>query len=330
MDTTCLEQLVGLDDCTTGHEFSLNQIGFSPLQIEDFLDDSYQNVGDMVTAMRKVAARQIVSDSLGALPTGVKVNGTIETNTAGIYQDNKQIRQGGQFRGIRIESTNSGEFVSVTINRISLLVNFTGNVNVLIKNLTDGTNYGTVTVAAIAGELIQVPCEIKCYSRAQNIRIAVIYDATGIDSYSCTIANNGCSTCGGVNQYSSRYVSIVGITANSPFLRNNTSTAQHTGGLAIEYSINCAPEAWLCNIRHLLGTSMLYGTAVAILEYGMNSGSQFSHQKTVNAQGNETRYERAQFQYQEHLKRAMTAAKYPLGVCFECRQNIGVINRLPG
>ena len=83
---TCLENLVGLDDCALSEApFTLNQIGYSRLQLEEMMDDSYQTVESFLTANRKTAAKKIVYDVLNMMPKGMHSGSILETNTIGEY-----------------------------------------------------------------------------------------------------------------------------------------------------------------------------------------------------------------------------------------------------
>jgi len=330
MNTTCLEQLVGLNECTTEFGYALNQLGLSPKQLDELLDDSYPNVEDMVDAMKNIAAKRLIADVTSGIPGSIKVNSMIENGSAGIFDDDKKTKTGGDFRGIRMQVRNSSEFVNLVINSVSLFLNHSGAITVRIIDLTSGQNVGTVELTAVAGEIVKVPCEISLPSSRQNIRLAVVYDATGITSYNTTIFNNGCSNCGGGSQFTSAYFSITGITATSPFLYQNTQVAQHTGGLSIEYSLQCATELWLCSARSLLGLPMLYATAVSIYEYAIFNTSQFSDQKTINFERNQQRYAIAQTEYQDKLQKVINSIQYPQGRCFVCDGRVSIISRLPG
>lgn len=178
--------------------------------------------------------------------------------------------------------------------------------------------------------MITVGTNIVIPSAKQNLTIAAVYDTTGIPSYKTTMSNQDCTNCGRGDTRYSRFGTFQAIDTQDPFLAADNKQRGDTAGLVLEYSFNCDQADWVCSIANQLGLAMLYKTAFNMLEYSVNSGSQFSDQQVINHEGNIERKDGFEFKYGAQIEKVLKGIKFPIGQCFECFKKYSVRNTLPG
>lgn len=326
----CLTQLVGLDGCTTGNEpYKINQLGLSRVQLEELIDDSYASVDDWFIAMREFAAKRLAADVVKKVATSVHVETMIENGIAGRYSDRQTVTTASDHAGIFINLWNQSTFLKLNVTKISFYGNYSGDIDVKFIDVNTGKELDSKIITVFAGEVTDTPVNVEINSGMRDLDLAIVYDATGIESYKTTIYKSGCSDCGHTSSVS-RYANFQGCNIASPFLNANRSARNDTAGLSIEWSWICDNESWVCTFATQLGLSMLYKTAYELLHYSLNSYSQLSDQQTINWEGNRDRMESFEFNYGLEMEKALAHARVPKNVCFSCDPKVGVRNKLAG
>jgi len=327
----CLTQLVGLDGCSDGSEpYKLNQIGLSQIQLEELIDDSYDNVTDWFVAMRLFAAKRLAADVVRKVASYVHADTLIENGIAGRFSDRRTIKTASDHCGIYVHLWNESTFLKLNVTKISFYGNHTGDIDVKFIDVGTGQTLATETVSAVANIVVNKVVNVEINSGMRELDLAIVYDASGgIESYDTTIYKNGCSDCGRTNSVS-RYASFQGVNIESPFLNADRSARNDTGGLSIEWAWVCDNESWVCTFANRLGLPLLYKTAYEMLHYSINSYSQFTDQQVTNFENNRERMESFEFNYGMELDKALKNARVPDNLCFSCNPKVGVMTRLPG
>lgn len=325
----CLENMVGLVNCTDGSEpFKLNQIGYSVDQLQQLMDDSYATVSEFFEACRSIAVEQVITDMLTHMPSSAKGTTGLETGNIGFESETREVITQTGWKGIKIDFYNNSDYLKFVISRVRLYADFTGDKDIKVYNLNTGQEVASVTVSAVAGQIVEVNTDIEVPSGRANLRLFVGYDTAGDSAYKVQTTQNGCRSCRGSR--TSAYVLNSAATISAPFTAASVSSANDTGGLMIDYNVECDNRSYLCQVRGHLGMPILYKTAMQVLEYGARSGGQFSEQKMMNAENNEARYIQAQEKYESELSKALKHMRMPVGRCFYCDTVTEVVNRLPG
>lgn len=327
----CLTSLVGLDNCTTGNEpFKLNQIGYSVSQLEDLMDDSYSTVVDMFAANRATAAHMVATDIISNMPKSIAAMTGLENRTVGVLPDNRELMTQTGFVGIRLDFHNRNEMLKMRIGRIRLYAAFSGATTVQVRNLNTGQIIGAATITAVSDQIVEINTNIEVVSNRQDLKLWIGYDSTLLgNAYKVQLDSRGCSSCSGRDSRSAFILSRMS-KIQSPFTFSTATSLNHTGGLSIDYTIECDFDSYACSLAGFLGLPMLYKTAMLILEYGLKSGGQFSEQKTTNAENNDERYTQAQFHYTQEMQKAISNMRFPVNRCFHCNTVTEIYNRLPG
>lgn len=324
----CLESLVGLEDCELSPApFLINDIGFDYDQIGEFIDGSYQTVEDFFAANVRTAARLLESDIYSKLPAQMRSASVLEGNTVASYPESRKSFTGTGIAGIRQNFHNSGDYLKIRIKNIRLFTDHTGDIDVKVWNMNTGQEIGSTTISVEAGKIINKEVDIEIASQKQDLNLFIGYDTTGISAYNAELYRSGC--CGNYT-FRSGFCTFSYGTIASPFILSSFTSGQQSPGLSFDYEIVCDNLQWICTHRSLFGMAMVYKTAIAILEHGLDSGSQFSNQQTTNYEKNVSRLETATNHYNDQITKSLASMKFPRNRCFTCETITSVHNRLPG
>ncbi len=324
----CLTNLVGLDGCESATApFTLNQIGYSTNQIEQFMDDSYSTVDEFLTANKRTAAQMLISDFFGMVSGGSFTKQIIDSSIAGLYPDQTLADSVSGIRGISLKLYGQSEYWKININAVTLYADSTGDVDISLYNLTTGEILTTKTISTVAGTIASVDFDYVFESNMSAVNLFIGYDTTGVSPYTASVFLNTC--CGKKPVCTTSFASVQGAELVSPFYYNSVTQKSTTAGLTVAYSIECNNTAYLCSIKSILGLAMLYRTAMCILDYSKDSSSQFSQQQTINADGNEDRWTRAEYLYNRELKKIMNQVTLPSNRCFYCSKRVSFKSNLP-
>lgn len=325
----CLTNLVGLDGCDSSTApFKLNQIGFSKNQLVEMMDDSYSTVDDFLLANKEIAAAMVISDFFGMVSGGSFSKQVIDSGIAGAYAEQTVLDSVTGLRGVSIKVYGQSEYWRINIGYVTLFSDYTGDVPVSLYDLTTGAILETKTFPLIAGQITRIDFNYAYDSNLTQANLFIGYDTTGINPYLSKVNFNTC--CGKKPSCSSGVATLQGGEITSPFYYNSVTHKDTTAGLTVQYNIECNNEAYLCSIRSVLGLAMLYRTAMSILDYSKDSGGQFSEQKTINAEGNEDRWTRSEYLYNQELKKITNRVQLPTNKCFSCGRRISFKTSLPG
>lgn len=330
MSLECITSLVELEDCTTAAtRFTINQTGLSPEQINELLDDSYPSVSSFVTAMKQFAAERLVSDVITMISPKSKSMSVIDNGKVGFIESNDTITA-SNYVGAYFDIPRTNDFIKFSLSRIGIFQDTTGDIDVLIYNLSTGELIDTQTISAVADTPTYINVEVELPTNRQRTQIGVFYDSTGINPYSTVSKAGSCFTCGNGFYVASRYLRYSGLEISAPFINSSVTTKSNTYGLVLDFALICDNESFLCTMRDILGLAYLYKVVEQIFEYSIKSGGQFSNQKVTNAANNEERYNLAQYNYQTELKKVLRTIQLPNGLCFSCNTSTEVKSILPG
>jgi hypothetical protein len=292
------------------------------------MDESFSNVDDFFASCVETAIKQIESDALTFLPRPKGGVTLLESLNIGHEAEiRKEQAQTGRV-GIKIELHNADDYLKLSIARVRLYANFSGARTIEIRNTNTGQLIDSFSITAMLGEIVEIPVSVSVPTSRQPLNLWIGYDSQGSPSYFTQTTRN-CTSCGNHSYGRSAFVRFNGASIEAPFTRSSLGSLTHTGGLMIDYNIECDTSAYLCTISTLIGLPLLYKTAMVILEYGLRSGGQFSEQKTLNQEQNQERYIHASTEYQKYLAQNLGKAHVQTSRCFYCAPMVGIKNRLP-
>lgn len=327
----CLTQLVGLTGCDESTEpYLLNQLGLSKNQLEELLDDSYSTVDEWFDAMKSFSAKQLATDVVSSVATSVSVDTVVENGTIGVYAQNKVVTTADNYAGIYFDLWNQSEYVKLQISKLSFFGNHDGDIAIKFIDLTTDEELAEKTITAEAGKAIDISVDLSFKSAMKSLKLAVVYDASSINSYKTTVSSSGCSGCGNSYGHRSQIASVSAINIESPFLYSSKSSRNDTAGLSVDYAWVCDQEGWACAISGSLGLAYLYKVGYEMLAYSLNSNSQFSGQQTTNYEQNKERMTFFEYKYGQELSKVLKNARTPDSICFRCTPQVQVRTVMPG
>lgn len=335
----CFDDIIGLrGSCESPTSVSglwLDDAGIDLAELDSIINKSQIDSIDFFEKKRDFAINQIIALIHTHFSDKYKTNSVIRSGRIGFGKENQEaVSAAGTLKGIEIELCNQTSFVDVFISSISLQVNTNGNVNVLVYDLFQNKLLDTITITAVSGQIVTVYPNKTYKSLRKELDIIFVYDATNFSSVKTTITQGGCRSCGSggsmvnLNQYlSTRSISILAADAK---IESNLTASGDTGGISLEYSIQCNYDEWLCTINKALAMPILFKTAYEIMDFTINNSMRLNTATTINIDTVKTRRDEYDKRYQTSIEALLQNIKLPQDEkCFECRQKSKNVVILP-
>lgn len=324
----CFDDIVTVGGaCTTPVPTSgltLNDIGITLKFLNDIVTEDYKN-GEALANQKIGLAVKVISNQINLhFADKFRTTSLLEGARAGFPQDNLKNIAGtaGKLKGIELEICNRTSFVDLYISELSLQTTFTGNIDVLVYDLIQGTLLDTIVVPTIANEISSVFVNKTYKSNRKKLHLIFVYDTSAITSISTTIAGSGCSTCGGLGiGRLNTFLSGRGVKIDAIDLKidSNLEGSSETGGMSIVYSINCNHEDWLCTKRNVLGLPILYKAAAEILEFALDDSDRNNSKTIIDRDIMQEKFDKMEFKYRESLDNILKTILLPDDkMCYSC------------
>lgn len=335
----CFDDIISLRGaCETPTSVSglwMDDAGIDLAELDSIINKSQIDSIDFFEKKRDFAIKQIIALIHTHFSDKYKTNSVIRSGRIGFGKENQEsVAASATLKGIEIELCNQTSFVDVFISSISLQVNTNGAVNVLVYDLFDNKLLDTIAITAVSGQTVTVYPNKTYKSLRKELDIIFVYDATNFSSVKTTITQGGCRSCGSggsmvnLNQYlSTRSISILAADAK---IESNLTASGDTGGLSLEYSIQCNYDEWLCTINNALALPILFKTAYEIMDFTINNSMRLNTATTINIDTAKARRDEYDKRYQTSIEALLQNIKLPQDEkCFECRQKSKNVIILP-
>jgi len=325
----CFDNIIALKELCTETEptsgIYLNDVGITKAFIESVITSDYgtpsvSEVTDFVTSKTNQAIRIIKNAIHGRFGNKINSSTLISDHRLGYTQDNMVAVAGGSWKGIQLSLNNSTNHVNASISSLSLQVNFSGNVDILIYDLFQDKLLYTLPVTAVSGEIVTIyPHKvIESYGRPLNLFIG--YDATGITSVQTYIRDGQCC---GISSCTTSYMTAKGVTNSSgTFTNENMSQINHTAGLSVTYSLNCDSFSWMCDYAQVLALPIAYKTASEMYLHAIQNGLNQRSSNNTNLNVDQLKETQGfyELQFREQLDSVLQNMNLPKeSVCFQCK-----------
>lgn len=273
----CFDNIVGLRSlCSdTDPDFFLEDIGINKSEIEQVITKDYTSVQDFIDKKSAFAVTKVTNEVYNYLKPNFKADSILAGSRIGYESDTKELVAQTGYVGIEINLYNPSSFVDFVISDISLFVNVTSTVPVLLYDIKQGLLLETIIVPTTAGVISTLIQKVVVPSQRRPLNLWLGYDATAIDSYKVN-THNGCGGCRGYT-FSNRFITATGAAIDTPF--TSVEGLTHTGGISLNYSVNCNHTDWLCSHRQILGLPILYKTGIEIVNHVLTAAA---NQRTVS------------------------------------------------
>lgn len=330
MALECFEDIIGLrgscDTPTSNSGLWIDNIGIDLEELDAIINKSQADSVSFFEEKRDFAIKQIIQLIHTHFSDKYKSNTVIRSGRIGYAKKNQEVvAASAVLKGIEIELCNKDSFVDVYVSQITLQVNHNGAVNVLVYDLFQNKLLDTIAITAVSGQEVTVYPNKTYKSKRKELDIIFVYDATGISSVRTTVTEGGCKSCGdggsmvNLNQYlSTRSISIPDASAK---IEQNLTAVGDTGGLSLQYSIQCNYEDWVCTIANAIALPVLFKTGYEIMDYAYHNSKRLNSVTTINWESLLQRRTEYQTRYEEAINTLLTNIKLPQDEkCFECRQ----------
>lgn len=330
---SCFQDIVsikgGCGDIASTSGLYANQVDITPDFIGEIITKNYKDAKDFFDQKKEFVISNVVEEVITACSFKLRTPTLLNEFRVGQFQDNlKMVAGDGALKGINIDLCNSESYLNVFVNEISLQLDYTGNVDVLVYDLMQDKLLDTITIACVAGEVSTVYPSKEYYSAKRKLNLAFVYDSTGIGANTTYLTGSGCSTCGTINSTVSNSVAsfnAVKIDAGAQKIKSNLKTSGETGGMSIVHSVQCNRYAWLCQFSNMLALPILYRLGEEIMNFAINisPNDRVNTTTTLNKEELENRRAFYASKYTQALNNLISNIKTPDDSrCFECKEAI--------
>jgi hypothetical protein len=303
--------------------FYLNDIGINKTEIEQIITSEYPSVQAFIDQKAAFAVQKVTSEIYSYLSPMFKADSVLAGARIGSEDKNKTLITQSGLVGVKVKIHNPNSYIDFVLSDLSLWVDVTQTVNILVYDLTQGKLLQTMPVQVVAGEITTVYDKVIVPAPRKSMLIWIGYDATGINSYK-TVTHNGCSDCFG-DTFNHKFIQATGATVDNTFLNGSVGNLSHTAGIAFNYSVNCNHFDWLCSHRSILGIPFLYKTGIEICNHALLSAPNQRTMAITNVNVDLMEQKLAYFtdEYDKSMRNILTNMRVPQDRnCFECSQRV--------
>ncbi len=338
----CFDNLVGIKSICAETESSsglyIEDIGITAKEADMYVNSDYANGEALIKDKIRFAGVLISKLISNHFSSHINSKTLIDSQRLGIYMDSLNIKPGiaNNYGGINLRLLNGNNYLSVFVSSISIQLSATQTVSVNVINLITGLVIDTFNIDSVANTIVTKVVNKTYESSKQNLDLIFVYDTTGTGSNYTMLANfsatgNGCAGCSGY-KYSNGYIysAPIYIPTASQLVRQNILGGQHTFGLSVNYSIQCSPNNWLCEISNLMALPILYKAGELIMDYATLYSDRQTSDVNIDAERNLERKTAYQNSFNEALEATIKKINLPKGdVCFKCEEFVKSVIILP-
>jgi hypothetical protein len=315
---TCFSKYIssGFACETNPAKTTLRTLGISEAKVSKVIGEEYDTPQQLWQDKFDLCYHQMTAHALQKFQRGGRyANGLIERKVVGERIDGVKAGDG---TAVFVMESKCPMDVALNINTLSLHLNYTGTVDVKVWNLTTGEELLTIPVEVVSGVFKRVNVFERISFNGVNNKIAIGYDSDGIESVHYRMRND-CITCP-IKQCGRFIRGYGGRLENGKVTRTG-----HMAGMAVDYSLECDYEGFICANSAQLSTPLIYHIGAEIAAYAL-SGSRFNdHQKEE--------WERILMHCEEHynasLERVLRSINLPNNDCFGCKSRFAIVNTTP-
>jgi hypothetical protein len=329
----CLTNIVGVRGCGNSPTgvYLQNLTGVSIADFDLAINTEQKAAHPALQNIINFATEYTLNNIRQYLSTKYELKSMIDSDVVGYYYDNKEVvtASAGYLTGyeVRIDKT---PYLNFHLGSLSLFVNTTATVNVLVYDLLQGKLLDTIPVSAVAGEIVTVYPDKDYATSKQRLHLFIGY--TSVDSYKTSYtrpyatAHEDC--CGGCYNNGHIYFGAKKILAASQKISQNLESNSYGAGLSFGYSLTCSFDEYLCNMKSQIAFPVLYKAGELVMQElkhskrftGVVTGFRATHDELM------THYS------DEHLRLMgdiMNSIKLPNSMCFACNEKTKSVVNLP-
>ena len=328
----CLKSLVGIDkicDPVAGKFINILQ-GISIENVSAGVTQEYTDAQDLITTMLDLACDEIEQDFRTAILPKQTYSSVLDTDTVGIYAQNllsSAADSGTTLRGIRIR-LRGYRYTNFILSEVSLKVNNSAAGNILVYDLMTGTLLDTFPLTTVADTPGKVITNTEYERNGQDLDLFITATGTFTQTYDANLYSRGCNLC---YEYGNRYALFNNsqINVGDAVIGNNMRGITHSGGLSLNYSVNCDVKPMICNMAPLLVMPVLYKGAEMVLRELKAPNKRLNSIVTVHYDDLGDLIEYYTEKYEQSLNQITDNMKLNDDECFRCHQAIRQMVQIP-
>lgn len=326
----CLDGLIGDDNgCAsrTGRLY-LKDIGITEDFIGKILAKEEKNASTFMAARRRLATEYVTNDVLTHYDRFILGRTFIDRDRLGRYPETEVLVNGdaSYLQGTLVEVCTPASNTRLLISKLEFYGETTGDVEVTIYDLRDGSVVATETIAAVAGQVATLETDIVVQCFREKKRLFVTTDQSVY--YGSTISGSGCSTCTkGVYKNGVLQARSMRILDSEKKIGANLVPAQDCGGLSVIATVQCDSYGWLCEVKAALALPLLYCYGREIMTMALNNFERYGIQN-LRRKDVEDRRNELEALYAKSMNNLYETMPIPNdGLCFSCdnRTSTGIV-----
>lgn len=333
----CYNDLIGIKSgCAVTESTSglyIEDLSITCQEADDYVNADYENGEKLIDDKISFASKIIGKTIQNYFASQINTRQLIDSQMLGYSQDDLVLMNAvaSNLGGISLSLLNKSSYFDVFVNEISLQVNYTGSVNVLVYNLVTGKLIDTIAIDCVAQEVSTKIVNKTYSSNRKKLDLIFVYDIDTIQSYKTLLRYDNCASCSGY-VYSNSYITATPLIIDSASAKTRTNIVSqtHTYGMSINYSVQCSFENWLCNMSNMLALSILYKAGEEIMSYAILSSNRNNSNTNIDLERNIERRDAFHAAYVEQLTVVMKGMVLPKNdVCFSCKEVMRSVIILP-
>jgi hypothetical protein len=332
---TCLEELIGIKKGCADVEpvtgLYINDLPAMSLKLADAAANKEKVNGFTLIQDRiRFASDYLTNDIRNYLQDKFIINSLLEQTTVGHYDDdNDTTTTSSRLRGLRIV-VREYPYLNINISRIGLRFADAITTNILIYDLYKNELLETIPITTVADQIVYLEVNKQIQTNGQRRALFICVDASLSDQYNASTymqgAEYGCKSCN-KNSYLS-YVSSGYISDGLSKTDGNFTSSSTTGGLTVDYTVECDMSNYICSLGRSLAWPLLYKTGHLIMQE-LKHSEQLNTVVLINKAQNDELLSYYEAEYIKSLNQLTSNLKVPKDICFQCSPTIKKVIQLP-
>jgi len=333
----CLDNVIGVrsecSDATPTTSLYIDSL-VSTKEMEKFIDAPHETVSELFNERLAMAIEEVRTDVYTHFAGNYITRSIIDSKRIGIFDEHRNASAAiaNTYKGIEVRMNQTASSMKFVLSGLTFYSNHTGNVDVKVFNTISGELLDTITVAAVADEMVEVVVNKEYSSNLEPLYLGFVYDSTGVAAFKSTVGLTGCSSCSNTAYHSVNswlQTRAINNPIASDVVQDNITGTSDTGGLSIVYSVECDHKSWMCNQKSILARPILYKTAEVIMEYALYGSDRFNDHNTKKDD-----YTARQLMYKEKYDELMKSVLNNMIMpnndpCLKCERTNRMITSLP-
>ncbi len=322
----CLSELVSFQNTCGGASgaIDLAGLGLTEKEIGDYMSGDNASIADFLAERIAQAEKVVTSDVLRRYASRIVPRNFAEVGRIGEPDEAQTLLSAtaNTNGGIVLEVKAPVSNVRIDLSRIEIYSDVTGDVDVEIYDLTDGSLFTTVTIAVTANKVTvqQVNLRLPVYRKMGRYMLTTSMPTF----YKVWAHGGGCASCGS-SEYKMGNLRGYGarIADASTYAYHNLENTSHTSGLSVTASVVCDHAAWLCEIKDLVALPFAYKVAEEIVAYGLGNLDNFNVRQGQNPEKLAARAAMFGAKYAGAMEAMLLNMPTPQDqTCFDCSRRV--------